>query len=69
MLAKPHDQNLNLQRDALIQARCDQIFEDTTSGARAERPGLAGMKEQFLSVDILVAWPPGPARKDFAQTN
>jgi DNA invertase Pin-like site-specific DNA recombinase len=51
-----HDQNLNLQRDALTQAGCDRIFEDTTSGARAERPGLDRMKEQLRSGDTLVVW-------------
>ncbi|RDS50330.1 DNA-invertase hin [Escherichia coli] len=33
------DQNLNLQRDALNQAGCEQIFEGQLSGAKAERPG------------------------------
>lgn len=50
------DQNLNLQRDALRGAGCDQIYEDRVSGALSTRPGL----EQALSVaragDILVVW-------------
>jgi DNA invertase Pin-like site-specific DNA recombinase len=50
------DQNLNLQRDALKGAGCEQIYEDRVSGAKAARPGL----EQALSVaragDILVVW-------------
>lgn len=39
------DQNLNLQRDALRGAGCDQIYEDRVSGALSTRPGL----EQALS--------------------
>ena len=38
------DQSLDLQRDALRQAGCEQIFEDTAAGT-AERPNL----EQALS--------------------
>ena len=34
------DQNLDLQRDALKKAGCEQIYEDQLSGARAEHPGL-----------------------------
>ena len=34
------DQNLDLQRDALTQAGCPKLYEDTESGAKAERPGL-----------------------------
>jgi DNA invertase Pin-like site-specific DNA recombinase len=30
-------QTLNLQTDALTQARCEQIFTDTSSGAKSER--------------------------------
>jgi DNA invertase Pin-like site-specific DNA recombinase len=34
------DQNLDLQKDALTRAGCGKIFNDTMSGAKAERPGL-----------------------------
>ena len=32
------DQNLDLQREALVRADCQKIFEDKVSGSRAERP-------------------------------
>ena len=36
--ALTQDQNLAIQTDALTQAGCDKIFNDKTSGSRAERP-------------------------------
>jgi DNA invertase Pin-like site-specific DNA recombinase len=50
------DQNLNLQRDALTQSGCNQIFEDQLSGAKAERPGLKEALKYTRSVDTLVVW-------------
>lgn len=50
------DQNLDLQRDALNQAGCDQIFEDQLSGAKAERPGLHEALRYARSGDTLVVW-------------
>lgn len=50
------DQNLDLQRDALRAAGCDRIYEDTTSGTRAKRPGLAKALDQLRDGDTLVVW-------------
>ncbi|WP_161806779.1 recombinase family protein, partial [Pseudomonas syringae] len=33
-------QLLDLQRDALEKAGCERVFEDTASGAKAERIGV-----------------------------
>lgn len=37
------DQLLDLQRDALATAGCERVFEDTASGAKAERVGLTAL--------------------------
>lgn len=50
------DQTLDLQTDALKQAGCEKIFTDTTSGAKAERPGLQAAMEQLRAGDTLVVW-------------
>jgi DNA invertase Pin-like site-specific DNA recombinase len=50
------DQNLNLQRDALRSAGCDQIYEDHLSGACSARPGLEQALEMARAGDILVVW-------------
>ena len=50
------DQNLELQREALIKAGCGQIFEDQVSGTRAERPGLTKTMEMLREHDTLVVW-------------
>ena len=34
------DQNLDLQKNALIRAECELVFEDTASGKNSRRPGL-----------------------------
>ncbi len=51
-----HEQNLDLQRDALTAAGCKRIFEDKLSGAKAERPGLAQLKDHLRQGDTLVIW-------------
>lgn len=35
-----NDQNTDLQREALVCAECEQIFDDKISGTKANRPGL-----------------------------
>jgi DNA invertase Pin-like site-specific DNA recombinase len=50
------DQNLDLQRDALQKANCEQIFTDTVSGTKAERKGLTDALSHLRSGDTLVVW-------------
>ena len=49
------DQTLDLQRDALKEAGCERIFEDTTSAA-AERLGLEETLSHLRGGDTLVVW-------------
>jgi DNA invertase Pin-like site-specific DNA recombinase len=50
------DQNLDLQRDALEKAGCEQIFTDRVSGTKAERKGLTQALSHLRSGDTLVVW-------------
>ena len=50
------DQTLDLQLDAFRGAGCDQIFRDTLSGAKAERPGLREALDHLRAGDTLVVW-------------
>ena len=50
------DQNLDLQRDALKNAGCDRIFEDTVSGAKSERTGLTALMNVLRTGDTVVIW-------------
>jgi DNA invertase Pin-like site-specific DNA recombinase len=50
------EQDTALQTDALRKAGCDKIFEDTVSGAKAERPGLAAALAYVREGDTLVVW-------------
>ena len=51
-----HDQNLDLQRDALEAAGCERVIVDTMSGAASARPGLAQLKDVLRAGDTLVVW-------------
>ena len=50
------DQNLTLQHEVLSKAGCAKIFDDTISGTRVDRPGLAKALEQVRAGDTLVVW-------------
>ncbi|MCT4707217.1 recombinase family protein [Enterobacteriaceae bacterium H16N7] len=51
-----NDQNTALQRQALLSAGCEQIFEDKMSGKTAERPGLKKLLKALAEGDTLVVW-------------
>lgn len=51
-----HDQNLDLQSDALEAAGCDRVIVDKMSGAAAARPGLSQVKDILRAGDTLVVW-------------
>src|SRR5215470_744088 len=50
------DQTLDLQTDPLTRAGCEKIFTGTTSGAKAERPGLQDAMKHLRAGDTLVVW-------------
>ena len=50
------DQNLELQRDALEKAGCEQVFEEHVSGASSERPGWVQAQAVLRKGDTLVVW-------------
>lgn len=49
-------QTTDPQRDALEAFGCERIFEDTMSGARTDRPGLAAMLDYVREGDTVVVW-------------
>lgn len=51
-----HDQNLDLQTDALRQAGCERIFTDRAGGAQRDRPGLTEALSYVRPGDTLVVW-------------
>lgn len=51
-----HEQNLELQRDALESADCERIYEDHVSGASTERPGWTQASDVLREGDTLVVW-------------
>src|SRR5919206_3895841 len=50
------EQTLDLQLDALQQSGCGKIYQETASGAKAERPVLEEVLGYLRSGDTLVVW-------------
>jgi DNA invertase Pin-like site-specific DNA recombinase len=50
------DQKLTLQKDALLKAGCEKIYEDELSGTKDNRPGLLKALEQLREGDTLIVW-------------
>ena len=48
------DQNLALQLDALKTAGCEKVYQETVSGATADRPHLGKLLEMIREGDTLV---------------
>ncbi|MDR9465658.1 recombinase family protein [Pseudomonas aeruginosa] len=45
-----------MQRDALAKVGCERLFEDTASGAKAERVGLTALLATLRRGDNVVIW-------------
>ena len=50
------DQNVAAQREALVAAGCDPIFDDTISGSTKSRSGLDKAMAALAPGDVLVVW-------------
>jgi DNA invertase Pin-like site-specific DNA recombinase len=50
------EQDTALQTDALRQAGCERVFEDTASGVKSERPGLVAALAYLREGDVLTVW-------------
>ena len=51
-----HDQNLDLQKDALSNVGCEKIIEDTVCGKATDRDGIKQLREVLRHGDVLVVW-------------
>jgi DNA invertase Pin-like site-specific DNA recombinase len=53
-----NEQNLDLQRDALLKAgvAAKNIYTDKVTGVKAERPGLAAALSHLRAGDTLIVW-------------
>jgi len=56
MRVSTEDQNLDLQRDALLAAGCERVYEDVCSGSLKDRPGWQKVTEAARAGDIVVVW-------------
>jgi DNA invertase Pin-like site-specific DNA recombinase len=51
-----HEQNLDLQTDALKSEGCKQIFTDKVSGVKAKKPNFEKLLEYARQGDTIVVW-------------
>ena len=51
-----HEQNLDLQKDALKKAGCEKIVVDIASGKKTQRSGLDQVRESLRKGDVLAVW-------------
>jgi DNA invertase Pin-like site-specific DNA recombinase len=51
-----HEQNLDMQKDALKKADCEKIFTDKVTGVAANRPGIDEALSYLREGDTLVVW-------------
>ena len=51
-----NDQNLNLQKEALLKVGCEKIYEDKISGTTKQRPGLDKALDVLRAGDTLIVW-------------
>ncbi len=50
------DQTLDLQRDAMKQAKCREVYEEQASGKNTGRPQLESCLKSLREGDTLVVW-------------
>jgi DNA invertase Pin-like site-specific DNA recombinase len=51
-----HDQNLNLQVDALRKEGCEKIFQEVASGSKVDRPELTRLLNEIRKGDVITIW-------------
>jgi DNA invertase Pin-like site-specific DNA recombinase len=51
-----HDQNSNLQLDALETAGCKRVFSEKASGSKTDRPELIKALDYARDGDVIVVW-------------
>jgi DNA invertase Pin-like site-specific DNA recombinase len=49
-------QETHLQMDALSRAKCDRIYQEKVSGAKAERPELLKLLDTARKGDVVIVW-------------
>ncbi len=50
------EQRLDLQKNALLSAGCERVFEDVVSGVNAKKEALDQALEFLRSGDTLIVW-------------